>query len=204
MDDNRLTLAEIRAEPLRAARSVELPGGATALFRPLLGSDSRTLGAYFAALSPETRSLFGPHPFDQATADQLCAAAGDGDTLRMVALSANGEQIIAYFILMLLVTEYELERYARLGIALDTVDDCTVAPSVADARQNTGLGSPLFGHVIDLARRLGRRRMVLLGGTMARNERAIHFYQKHGFRTVGPFEYPAGALNYDMLLELYS
>jgi hypothetical protein len=45
--------------------------------------------------------------------------------------------------------------------------------------------------------------MLLLGGTQASNQRAMHFYAKHHFRTIGSFEEPVGVLNYDMLLELY-
>jgi GNAT superfamily N-acetyltransferase len=73
---------------------------------------------------------------------------------------------------------------------------------VADAFQNQGVGSLLMARLIQIARRLGCKRMVLLGGTQAANHRAVHFYQKHGFRTVGTFEWPAGCDNYDMLLEL--
>ena len=36
----------------------------------------------------------------------------------------------------------------------------------------------------------------------ATNHRAIHFYQKHGFRKVGTFEHPAGQFNHDMILDL--
>ena len=56
--------------------------------------------------------------------------------------------------------------------------------------------------LLQVAREHGRRRLVLLGGTQATNERAMHFYRKLGFRTVGTFEHPRGAQNYDMLLEL--
>ena len=52
------------------------------------------------------------------------------------------------------------------------------------------------------ARQLGRTRMVLWGGTQATNDRAIHFYQKHGFRTVGEFQEPPGFNNYDMIMDL--
>jgi ribosomal protein S18 acetylase RimI-like enzyme len=72
---------------------------------------------------------------------------------------------------------------------------------VSDEFQNRGLGSLMMKHVIAVARRLGRRRMILSGGTQATNARAIHFYQKHGFRKVGEFETP-GMNNFDMVLEL--
>ncbi|MBL8095356.1 MAG: GNAT family N-acetyltransferase, partial [Anaerolineales bacterium] len=73
---------------------------------------------------------------------------------------------------------------------------------VADGYQSVGLGGQVLAHVLDLARQLTRRHVVLLGGTQATNARAIHFYEKHGFRTIGSFEEPAGADNFDMVLTL--
>jgi diamine N-acetyltransferase len=199
-----LTPAEIEANPLSIAKTFQMASGAPVTVRPLLNSDTAALGAYFLGLSEETTRRFGPHPLDQATADYLCATINVAEALRLVAVVPGpaGDEIIAYFILLLDVTKYELARYAQCGIALHSQTDCTVAPSVADLYQNSGLGSPCFQHLIELARRLGRQRMLLLGGTQASNHRAIHFYAKHGFRTIGSFEYPVGVLNDDMLLEL--
>ena len=94
----------------------------------------------------------------------------------------------------------ERERYARLGIVLDDQSDCTLAPSVADEYQNRGLGSLIMDHLLDLMLRIGRKRLVLMGGTRAHNERAIHFYRKFGFRKVGEFD--TGVNNYDMIVEI--
>ena len=112
------------------------------------------------------------------------------------------ETIVAYIIFILGVRDAELERFWQAGIALDPQTVCTVAPSVADAHQGQRLGSRLMLHLINVARRLGRRRMVLFGGVYATNQRAIHFYDKHGFHTVGAFARVDGRISYDMLLEL--
>jgi ribosomal protein S18 acetylase RimI-like enzyme len=61
-----------------------------------------------------------------------------------------------------------------------------------------------MNHVIDSARQLGRRYVVLSGGVQVTNERAVHVYQRLGFRPSGTFEYPGGCWNADMLLELKS
>ena len=98
--------------------------------------------------------------------------------------------------------ERERERYSQAGIPLDPNTDCSLAPSVADAFQGQGLGSLLMQHVFSMARRLGYRRMVLVGGTQGRNQRAIHFYRKHGFRTIGIFKSSHAPVNYDMIAEL--
>ena len=54
-----------------------------------------------------------------------------------------------------------------------------------------------------MARALGRRLIVLHGGTQATNRPAIAFYRKFGFRAVGHFLTGEGRLdNLDMILDL--
>jgi len=202
--DTTLTPADIRAAPACATSLHPLPSGETVAFRPLAASDAPALGQYFLGLSEETRRRYAPHPFDQATADHLCAAADPAKALRMVGVLGDGPgaPIIAYLILAPGVDAAECERYAAAGITLDEVTDCTLAPSVADAWQSRGLGSRLLPELLLIAVRLGKTRMVLMGGVQATNARAVHFYEKHGFRFVAPFEEPPGRMNYDMILVL--
>jgi len=190
---------------LNTSLTFPLASGARATVRPLCADDARRLGQYFLGLSAETKRRFGPHPFDQATADQLCATLKPDDTLRLIATcpAAGDEQVIAYFIVQWGVTSADAARYAQRQLPLDPQADCTVAPSVADAFQNQQVGSPIMRHALHLAQHAQRRRMVLLGGTQATNTRALHFYAKHGFKTLGQFEHPAGVQNYDMARELH-
>ena len=173
-----------------------------------MAEDAQVLGPFFCGLSEDTRRRYAPHPFDQETADALCANVDYADTIRMLATisppdAAVGQgQIIAYFILQLSVKDGDRDRYKKLGIDLDSESDCVLAPSVADAYQDQGVGSLMMAHLLTVARRLGRKRMVLMGGVRGMNDRAIHFYKKHGFRTVGTFDWPAGFLNYDMIMDL--
>jgi diamine N-acetyltransferase len=171
------------------------------IFRLLLPGDGELLGRYFEGLSAETRHRYGPHPLTAGEAQNLCARINRFDALRFVALVPGAmPQIIAYFILMLSVTEHETERYATYDIKLDGNLDCTFAPSVADEVQGHGLGSLLMSPLIDTARRMGKRSIVLMGGTQATNERAIHFYRKFGFEHVGDFQ--TDVENQDMILYL--
>jgi ribosomal protein S18 acetylase RimI-like enzyme len=166
-------------------------------------TDAPILGQYFLGLSEQTKAYFGPHPFDQATASRLCATDYT-NTIRMIATIGGGdaETVVAYMIFILGVRDAELERFRQAGISLDSETVCTIAPSVADAYQDQGLGSRLMLHLIHIARRLGNERMVLFGGVYATNQRAIHFYEKHGFRTVGAFARVDGRISYNMLIEL--
>jgi diamine N-acetyltransferase len=182
--------------------TVSLRTGEQATLRPLQPDDALRLGAYFTALSAETRSRYGPHPFDQTTADAICAALEPADILRMVAtVPHHGEErIIAYFLLKHGLWENDRERYNRLGIPLDTETDSTLAPSVADDYQDQGVGSLMIRHVLRVAAMLSRQRLVLWGGVQATNVRAIHFYTKSGFIKVG--EFYTNMNNHDMILSL--
>lgn len=213
-----VTVSDIQADPSCIAASLSAPSGLQVTFRPLAAGDAGILGPYFESLSQETRRRFAPHAFDQATAERLCAAIDYAGAIPMVATIAMAatiamiatvpdgpqERVVAYFICVLGVAPVERERYARAGVPLDSQTDCTVAPSVADAYQDRGLGSCLMGHLVNVARRLGRRRLVLMGGVQATNARAVHYYQKHGFRLVSTFESPSGVYNHDMVLDLES
>jgi GNAT superfamily N-acetyltransferase len=173
-------------------------------FRIVHPTDAQILGDYFLNLSADTKRRYGPHPFDRETAERLCVSTNPEDTLRMIALLGSGasQRVVAYFILILGIRQDDAARYEKLAIPLQAHTDCTLAPSVADDFQAKGLGSALMKRLIEIAKTLGRRRMVLWGGTQATNDRAIHFYHKHGFRTVGEFQEPPGFNNYDMILDL--
>jgi ribosomal protein S18 acetylase RimI-like enzyme len=54
--------------------------------------------------------------------------------------------------------------------------------------------------IIEIARSLGRKSMILAGGVQARNDRGLHFYEKMGFRPVREFE--TVLKNIDMVRDL--
>jgi diamine N-acetyltransferase len=195
-----LTVVQLQENPAIIAVPLKLKSGADVLLRLLQPGDAAMLGRYFEGLSADTRRRYGPHPFDQATANALCATLNYADTLRLVAISQD--EIIAYTILQLGILQDEQSRYGRCNITLDGQQDCTVAPSVADAFQDQGLGKLVMEQTIEIARRLGRRWMVLMGGTQATNDRAVHFYQRFGFHLITAFDEPPGYENYDMRTEL--
>jgi diamine N-acetyltransferase len=201
--DESISSEELKSHPEKITTQLDY-AGVQVTFRPVSKEDSQILGDYFLGLSTETKCRYGPHPFDRATAEELCANTDPTQTLRMIATQkVNGcDQVIAYLILILGIREEDAARYLKLGIPLETMTDCTLAPSVADAHQSKGLGSLLMPHLKQVAKRIGRKRMVLWGGTQATNAPAIHFYLKHGFRTVGEFQEPPGFDNFDMILEL--
>ena len=203
MEASFLSPQDIQADPGCVTAHLTLPSGLQVTFRPLTPSDSAALGRYFVGLSEKTTSLYGPHPFNQETADRLCAEINYAEIIRFVAALTDGS-LIAYFILQLNVPEGEQQRYQARGVILDPQAGCLVAPSVADSYQSQGIGSPLMLHVQQVARRLGKKHMLLMGGVYDHNARARHFYQKTGFQAIGTFTSPGPAqrTSHDMYVNL--
>jgi len=197
-----IDIRKIDQHPESVFATSALSSGEPVLYRPVSAGDGQILGDYLLGLRPETVELFRPHDFDQATADRLCAEIDSSQLLRMIAtVEVDGEErVIGYFLLRFGVGDHDLARFGPYGISLDANTDCTIAPSVADDYQDRGLGSLLFSHLIEIARRAGRKKIILQGGVRAINARARHFYKKHGFRKVG--EFGANLDNLDMILEL--
>ena len=202
----KITFEDLAHNPLMLAGKAALPDGAPIAIRPITAQDAVILGRYFLSLSDQTKAMYGPHPFDQATADKFCAEINYAETIRFIGLIPEGaeERVIAYFILAIGVPENELNRYQAAAIALNPQTDCLVAPSVADEFQNQGAGSIMMRHVFESAQSLGRKHVVLMGGVYQINERAVHFYQKMGFKAVGTFASPWAPekISYDMYKRL--
>lgn len=174
---------------------INLPCGESMSVRLLNVNDAAELGKYFNALSEETKKRFGPHNLDQEEADRICGSINHNEILRLVAVADNNS-IAAYFLLKTGCLESDSKRYAQCHILLDG-GDATFAPSIGDAYQDRKLGTIMIDYIFKAAKLLGRKRIVLWGGVQASNQRAFHYYQKHGFLKVGEYEY--NGLNYDMM-----
>lgn len=195
-----LRTIDLQQNPRALDTQIALNDGSTLLARLHLESDAHALGRYFAGLSEATRRVYGPHPFTVEQAREFCREIDYSHTLRFVAETSTHE-LVAYFVLRLGALDSDAKRYATYGHPLAPAAACTLAPSVADAYQEKGLGSALLPVLIDAARRLGRQRMVLWGGVRADNPRAVHFYRKFSFVEYGQFE-AGGTNNFDMVLDL--
>ena len=182
--------------------TAQLRSGEPLTLRPLRADDAARFAEYLGSLSAQTRARYGPHPFDAQTARAICASLDPTDILRIVATIPRvaEERMIAYVLLKMGVLEADRQRYEKLDILLEPDTDCTLAPSVADDYQDQGVGSLMMQHILRVAPKLGRRRIVLWLGVQASNDRAIHFYTKWGFRKVG--EFYTDKNNYDMILDL--
>ncbi len=194
-----LTAAMLATDPSLLTREATTAGGLDFTGRLLRPGDAAALGRFFDELSDEIRDLYCPHPLNSEYAGKLCSLIDYAVSLRFVA--EIGSQIQGYFILDLGVRDSDIARYLEHGHGLEPRESCTFAPSVADACLSSGIGSALMPLILEATRRLGRRRLILMGGVRADNPRAQHFYRKFGFEQVGEF-FAGGIDNLDMMLTL--
>jgi GNAT superfamily N-acetyltransferase len=167
--------------------------------RKLEISDFDTLIHYFQNLSESTKKRFEPHVFDKQTLFDLYASPGD--FIGFIAIETDTGIIVAYTIIKTGHLQHDSIRLQSYGLIPDHDTDCTFAPSVADLWQSSGLGSAMFGYIIQYLKATGIIRIILWGGVQSNNEKAINFYKKHGFRSLGHFEYQGW--NEDMVLDLF-
>ena len=150
---------------------VERPDGQTLVVRELCAGDVQALQQYHAGLSPETRAVFTPHAYDDATVARMIARAVDGTDLACVALA--GREIVAYFFLWNMV-----DPVPSLGIG------------ITDRYQHKGLGVQFMKMLIAGASAAKRDGVELT--TVLTNARAFALYLKVGFQYVEDVDNIAG------------
>ncbi len=180
-------------------KNILLKNGETVQVRCLQKDDAALLIKYLDTLSAESKSRFGPHPFDRHTVEHICHRIDDDDVMRYVALH-NGN-IVSYMLVKHGLIEWDSIRLAEKQQYFDFNCTATFAPSVLDAWQNTGLGTAMIEVILHDLRRKKYKQVLLWGGVQAGNARAVHFYKKHGFKHIGSFWHD-GKDNHDMILDL--
>jgi RimJ/RimL family protein N-acetyltransferase len=202
---NLLTVEQIVLNPALATQRFNLikaTGSEEILFRPLSHDDVLALQEFFECLSETTR-LFATYPsYDLQCAQQFCFEINRYDKLRMVATIPNGK-IIAIFEFNLSLVEFDINRYRKYGVELNDDSDIQLAPCIMDEYQNQHLGTELLHLMIDLAKRLNKKRMILWAGVMTHNKQAIRFYEKNNFKVFQEkFVAEDGYECYDGILQL--
>ncbi|WP_331772123.1 GNAT family N-acetyltransferase (plasmid) [Embleya sp. NBC_00888] len=195
-----LRLREIAEIPSVLTWGTKLPDGSRLLVRPLGFGDMEGLAGFLEGLSPESRrfSTFGG--YDVEAAREMCAAIARFDKLRLV-LETPTARIVGLLEFSLALTDADVARYRAAGIRLAETD-CRFGPTLADDHQGHGVGTAVFPFVREVARRLARTRIILWGGVLTDNRRAIRFYEKTGFRPVGTLTGTDGTSSLDMILDL--
>jgi diamine N-acetyltransferase len=162
--------------------------------RRLHSNDLDNLFDYLQNLSGETKKRFGPHNFDRQSILDFYHLSNN---LGYVAHTIDTKEIIAYSIIKIGYLDHDSIRLQSYGITLDNKTDCTFAPSVADVWQSCGIGNHLFNFILSDLTTMEIERIILWGGVQVNNEKALNFYKKNGFKTLGQFAY--NGENYDMI-----
>jgi diamine N-acetyltransferase len=197
-----LTLTSIAERPALVTHRLTLHNSKVVTFRPLMPDDADRLAVFLGELSAESRRLSTFDGYDQAAAKELCDAIGRYDKLRFVLEEESSGRIVGILELSLGLPDGDIQRYQKAGVALEEDTDIRFGPTLADDYQGSGVGTAVFPLVIDVARALGKKRIILWGGVLSDNSRAIHYYEKHGFKPMGGFTGPDGRESLDMMLVL--
>jgi diamine N-acetyltransferase len=198
-----LTLYQLARAPGFINYRLPLQTAGSVILCPLLATDIDVLADFLAGLGPETRRFWQRDRFDRVAARELCEAIARYDKLRLVAVPAGKpRRILALYEFSFGLPPGDLKRYASYGIPLDESTDCRFGPCVRDELQGSGLASALMPPTFDIARRFGKQRILLWGGVLTANQRAVRFYEKHGFEPAGQFTNSNQEACLDMLLRL--
>jgi ribosomal protein S18 acetylase RimI-like enzyme len=145
--------------------------GETIQFRPKQAADTEMLWVMFSTLSEATVSNLIP-PFTRERVEGWTKDIDYSKVLAIVAVTANG-RIVANASLQFNPQEV-LRHKAELGI------------TVHDSCQNLGVGTALIEHLLEIAKEKGIKKVHLT--VRADNKRAIHLYNKFGFKVEGTFQ----------------
>jgi len=196
----QITPKKITRDPLLIASAHFLENEEGVFFRPLINSDARAFGKFLEGLQEKTRARFGPHPLTAAEAKNICNSLNYSEMIRMILVNMN-QEIIGYMILSFLLRESQLLRYQDYRTPVMEGRDACIAPVVADRYQNKGVGSIMLKKTTKIAKSLGAKYLILWQGVQLANSRAIHYYEKFGFKKNAEFD-RYGTHNVDMTLDL--
>ncbi len=167
------------------------------LLRQLLSSDLEQLLIYLYQLSSATVKRFQPHAFHK---DDVINFYNNPEHEAFVAIEPSSLKIIAYTVLKKGYLHHDYPRLEQYGVPVFYNNCYSIAPSVTDQWQSTGVGQLLFDYILVEMKNRKVKQLILWGGVQTDNVKAIRFYQKNGFRSLGHFQY--NGLNEDMLLHL--
>jgi GNAT superfamily N-acetyltransferase len=196
------SLANVAANPHLLTETCIAANGETLVIRPLEPADVDTLTQFLKQLSPQTRRFSTFDGYDRAAAQEFCDAIARYDKLRFVIQLEASQRIVGLLEFSFFITDADGLRYTAYGISLNPETDCRFGPTLADDYQDRGVGTLVLPFVASVARRFGKQRIILWGGVLADNPRAVRYYVKNGFRRMGAFSNLNGVESLDMLLDL--
>jgi ribosomal protein S18 acetylase RimI-like enzyme len=179
-------MTEVANKPNIFTKVIQLNNGEKVIFRTLLSTDPNKLAFFLKGLSKGTRILSKFDGYDFNTAKELCNAINKYDKLRFV-IENESNKIVGLIELSFGFPESDLRRYSQQGYIINPETTLRFGPTIADDYQNIGLGSKMFPHIVEIVKQFGKQNIILWGGVLEDNKRAIHYYEKQGFSIVGTF-----------------
>jgi putative acetyltransferase len=149
-------------------KSVVLRAGLRVFLRPELSNDTEMLWDMFSTLSKASLDNL-VEPFTRERVEGWTSNINYYRALPILAMvkAGNKEKVVGSATLSFHLTEANRHK-AELGI------------TVHDDYQNLGLGTIMINHLLDIARKKGLKKVYLF--VNADNSRAIHVYEKCGFK----------------------
>ncbi len=160
-------------------------------------NDLESLLHYLQQLSAATARHFQPHPFYR---EAVIGFYDEPEHEAWIAIDPSTNNIIAYTVVKKGYLQHDYPRLQQYGATIAYNECYSIAPSVTDAWQSVGVGQIVFDHVLDELKKRNAKQLILWGGVQLDNTKAIRFYYKNGFRSLGHFQY--NGLNEDMMLTL--
>lgn len=202
-----LDLHTIAKNPQNYQFSMVSTKGEFFLLRPLEKKDEARLADLIEGLSEETKKFISVNKSSESIAREQCDAINRYDKLRFVLEKEDNRELVGLFEYSFSIPQGDLDRFEKYGIKLSEQTDCRMGPLLGDAYQSQGIASIVLPIIISIAKQFGKKRIILWGGVMHENIRAVRFYEKNNFKNVGAFidNPPQGmdpASCYDMILDL--
>jgi diamine N-acetyltransferase len=167
--------------------------------RRLESSDFDKLYHYLQQLSTDTKKRFGPHEYKKLSIRNFYA--NSNMHIGYIAIDIVTTEIVAYAIIKIGYLAHDCSRLESYGLTLNHKTDCTYAPSVAGEWQSCGVGNSIFQFILTNLKDTEVKRIILWGGVQLDNEKAVNYYKKNDFKTLGQFYYRGD--NYDMILDIF-
>ncbi len=178
--------------------SIKTKDNQSVILRKLNANDIDRLVEYLHHLSDETKHRFAPHHYDKKSIVEFYS--WPNENTGFVTEIAEHAKIIAYSIIKCGYLQHDKHRLESYGLKPDEMKCASFAPSVADDWQSIGVGKKMLEYILKELKMAGLQHVILWGGVQSKNEQAVNFYRKAGFKTLGEFEYFGS--NYDMMLTM--
>jgi GNAT superfamily N-acetyltransferase len=159
-------------------------------------TDRKELDTFFREASEEMKKFFSPKLLNYKIEDII----KDGEEKKLKRLIVlNGKKVVGYCVIVLGQRRWERVRYNRFK----EEDVCTIAPCIKDEFQNMGIGKEMIKYAVDVVKFYNKSVVLLWGGVVLKNKKAINFYKKLGFKINRKWLHPlAKVMSYDMYLEI--